>query len=501
MALIAPTLASYRASSLFALATAVVATLTLVGGWLLGSQVLIRLNPSFPGMVPSTALALILLSAPFIVDRPDTPLFKRAAALAAGTVAGADLIVIFSGVANGIDAVLFPDLARLRTNSMAPATAIGILFGAVALYSTTMRSTAADNVLTASGTMGLLVSGTALIGYAFDAEALYNVAWYSAMAVHTAFALALVLLAILLSRPDVGWLSVLLGHGAGSQGARRLLPVVVILPIVLCFVALMASEAGYLNANFRLSVVALVMIVLLATSVIGNAKLQNAVEDRLHATMGDLRVTVQERDLLLREVYHRVKNNLQQINAMIALEMGNADEPATKAVLAATAARVNALGYVHTLLVSSERPSHLDVEAFLTSLVTNLVAGHGGEGRKITAKVDVDHDVIGIDPAISIGLLVNELVTNAVKHGFAGDTGGEVTVQLKHRDDGTRELIVRDNGSGVAEIACDAPVGTGQRIIMALVAQLKATQTVEHEGGTVVTIQIPASSLEVEAYA
>lgn len=491
----------YRQPVAFLLAsiTAAVAALTLVGGWLLGSQLLIRLNPSFPGMVPSTAISIILLSAPVAMSGWTSSFLRRAVAAAVGLLAVTNLVVIFAGYANGIDSLMLPDLALLQTNSMAPATALTILSGAFSLYLTTVQSALANRFFSISCGLGLLMAGTALIGYLFDAEALYNVSWFSAMALHTAACLVFLLSSILLSEPEVGWVSVLIGNDAGSRGARRLLPVVLVLPLIVCLAALMASEAGFFDANFRLSIVALVMIVLLAVCVFENAKVQNLAEHQTRTIMDDLRVTIEERDLLLREVYHRVKNNLQQINAMIALEMMNAGHSEAKSALASTAARVNALGHVHTLLVSSKRPSHLDVEEFLKSLVNNLVNAHSSEERKIRTKIEIDHDVISIDPAISIGLLANELVTNAVKHAFTIEKPGELTVMLKRQKDGTRKLIVRDNGVGSVSHANDILDGTGQRIIKALVSQLKATHSIEHDDGTVVTIEIPESVLKGES--
>ena len=342
----------------------------LIGGWIFHSDLLIRIAPSFAGLVPSTAIALLLISVALLV--PERAAVRLVAASAVAIIAASDLVVIGGGFANGIDAFLFPDVAGFQIHSMAAATAFCCLLASACLGFLWQRDAEFGSAYSAFATLGLTLALTAIVGYAFDTEALYKVSIFSAMALHTALAFLAVFTALLVSKPHLAWISILLGQGSGSAGARRLFPVVFLGPFVLCLIALAATNAGLLDANFRLSMLAIVIMALLAASVIGNAAIQNNAERELRVTVDQLRTTVADRDLLLREVYHRVKNNLQQINALIHMEVNRLSDPAAKASLRSTTGRVQALAMVHTLLVSSEKPSKIETDIFLKDLCTHI---------------------------------------------------------------------------------------------------------------------------------
>lgn len=197
-------------------------------------------------------------------------------------------------------------------------------------------------------------------------------------------------------------------------------------------------------------------------------------------------------DLLLREVYHRVKNNMQIVDSILVMQTSALSDPAAKSALTSLRARVCALGLVHHQLMGSEDLQTFDVAIFLQELTANIL--DGGVSRNVSIIVSADPLNVGLDFGIPLGLLVTELVTNSLKHAFP-DGEGEVSVVLQRDTDATLNLVVSDNGTGYNVRAATSAAktgGLGSTIITALVGQLKGTMNIRSENGTRAEIRLAA---------
>lgn len=482
-----------------ALFVMVVGIAVLTFGWGLGIDAFKSLRPNYAAMVPTTAFSFLLLSGAIILYRARTierrivSAYLYASAVAISAIAVADLVVIFSGTANGIDALLWPKAHYFARSSMAPATAVCFLVSAGCLVLLPIRGGERDFAFVTLATGGLILALIPTIGYLFDADALYQISIFTAMALHTAIAFVAAFLSLLFLRPRAGWIGILLGEGSGSAGARRLIPIIVVAPILLCLAALAITDAGLFDANFRLSALAIIMITLLVATVLRNAVIENTVETRLLSTMSQLKTAVADRDLLLRELHHRVKNNLQQITALINIQSNSITDPPAKTAFRSMSARISALSKAHNLLISSSSPSEVSSLEFIRELIQNLSDSFGATEREISFVVEGDEDRVDIDMAISLGLLIHELLTNALKHAFTGRDRGTITVRYTTMADGGAELIVSDDGRGLAGDVLTEPSarGAGSRIIRGLVRQLNAAMSIQSQNGTCVKVVIP----------
>ena len=201
-----------------------------------------------------------------------------------------------------------------------------------------------------------------------------------------------------------------------------------------------------------------------------------------------------QRDLLLREVYHRVKNNLQMVDSFLVMQARRLSDPEGKSALTSLRSRIYALGLVHHQLMGSANLQTFDVAPFLRELTGNILGG--GPSSRISLSVNAEPVDVGLDFAIPLGLLVTELVTNALKHAFPGGEG-HIDVLLSRNLDGSFALVVADNGTGYSHTGdpkIAAAGGLGNRIITALVNQLKATMNVQSGQGTRFEIHIMAVS-------
>lgn len=222
-----------------------------------------------------------------------------------------------------------------------------------------------------------------------------------------------------------------------------------------------------------------------------------ALEHRVQERTAELTAALAQRDLLLREVYHRVKNNLQMVDGLLVMQARQLTDPASRQAMQGLRDRVYALGLVHHQLMGSEDLKTFDIAPFLQDLSANLV--HGGAVREVTLSVEAIPLDVGLDFAIPLGLLVTELVTNSLKHAFP-DGRGDINVSLGRAEDGALALVVADNGKGYdgAGSASENPkAALGVSLIEGLVAQLKGTIVIRSQPGatrTEIRLAAPVAS-------
>ena len=218
------------------------------------------------------------------------------------------------------------------------------------------------------------------------------------------------------------------------------------------------------------------------------AALQGA-EHELEIMLEERTKALAQRDLLLREVHHRVKNNLQIIDSLLVMQAHRVEAPEAKAALTGLRSRVYALGLVHHQLMGSRDLETFDIAPFLEELSENILDAGGASG--VTLRVRASPLVVGLDFAIPLGLVVTELVTNSLKHAFPRGPGA-IEVVLDRSEDDAVTLIVADDGEVGDQIASgDFGISLGMTIVTGLVNQLGGTLTVRRDGGTRGEIRIP----------
>ena len=175
-----------------------------------------------------------------------------------------------------------------------------------------------------------------------------------------------------------------------------------------------------------------------------------------------------EKDALMREIHHRVKNNLQIISSLLSMQQrALKDEPA-KAAVGDTRQRIAALALIYRTLYQSDDLRYADARVFLTELVGQLVAGESGRGHLVTSSVEADSLIVDPDKLAPLALWLVEAVSNAQKHAFAA-RGGDLKVRFKVEGD-TSVLEVQDNGPGVSE---SVRAGVGRTLMGAFAKQLR----------------------------
>lgn len=232
---------------------------------------------------------------------------------------------------------------------------------------------------------------------------------------------------------------------------------------------------------------------------LANANLKATLRDldqakaELEAVVQEKTEALQQRDLLLREVYHRVKNNLQIVDSIITMQESRLADPDAKTSLQSLRSRVYALGLVHQQLMSSHDLKTFDIAPFLKELAENVVAS--GATGQIDLDVEACELPVNLDYAVPLGLLVTELVTNSIKHAFENGDGKISVTLARSGNDGNIEVTVSDNGRGDKEKDTVSRTGLGKKLIQGLVRQLQGKMDIQWHNGTTAKVTLPMPNL------
>lgn len=206
-----------------------------------------------------------------------------------------------------------------------------------------------------------------------------------------------------------------------------------------------------------------------------------------------IRAALEEKEVLFKEINHRVKNNLQVIHSLLNLQTRQIADPKGREVLIESRNRIQAMALIHEMLYRSETPARIDFGEYFLSLTEYLMSSYGAGARHIRVACKVAPISSSLDTAIPCGLIINELVTNSLKHAFPGGAAGEIVVDLRDLPDHYYCLSVRDNGVGLpADLRIEETRSLGLRLVRTLTEQLGGRLAVESNGGARFEIQFPA---------
>lgn len=199
----------------------------------------------------------------------------------------------------------------------------------------------------------------------------------------------------------------------------------------------------------------------------------------------ELQKAIKDRELLLSEVHHRVKNNLAIISALLNLESAKLGDEKSQEIFKETRDRIYAISMVHNLLYKNPSLQHIDMVEFFNSFCTSISDSYS-DGR-ISIEQQISPVNVTIETAVPMALLLNELITNSIKHAFPNGISGSIEVGLEPRPNGGFQFYVFDNGVGMEEEDLNSS-STGMNIIHSLAEQLEARIQFQNGNGTRFTV-------------
>ena len=197
-----------------------------------------------------------------------------------------------------------------------------------------------------------------------------------------------------------------------------------------------------------------------------------------------------EKDFLIKEIHHRVKNNLQILSSLLSLQSDNEEDEKVLGALREGQNRVESMGMIHQRLYTKESVSAIHMNDYILDLCDYLSDSSISSGQNIEILSEVAVDMIDIETAIPLGLIINELVTNSLKYAFPSQKDGEVRVKLWQDNEGLLCLHVYDNGVGKVRPNNEVnSTGFGTKLIAILSKKLKGTSKIDTTDGYSTTIR------------
>ncbi len=198
-----------------------------------------------------------------------------------------------------------------------------------------------------------------------------------------------------------------------------------------------------------------------------------------------IRFSLGEKEVLLKEVHHRVKNNLQVISGLLNLQAHHITDNLGREIYKESQNRVISMALIHEELYQARDLARVDFGAYIENLVKNLFGSYSADKSRVTLDLDIDHTEMVVDTAIPCGLILNELISNCLKHAFPDGKSGRVRVAFHELDDKEYELVVSDDGVGLPlEMDITRTDSLGMQLVFLIVEQLKGKIEVSREGGT-----------------
>ncbi|MBN1223977.1 MAG: PAS domain S-box protein [Candidatus Aminicenantes bacterium] len=206
-----------------------------------------------------------------------------------------------------------------------------------------------------------------------------------------------------------------------------------------------------------------------------------------------LKALLKEKELLIKEVYHRVKNNMQLIDSILSLQSGYVKDKSTLEVFRDTRSRIKTMTSLHKKLYQSDDLASVNCRKYIQDLTHELYRSYELSGKNIALRTDIGDDSLSVSKAIPCALIVNELVSNSFKHAFPEGQQGEVGVVM-HKDDGcVFHLTVKDTGIGLPDDLDILKTDTlGMQLVTSLVEQLNGSLEVDGKSGTSYRVTFPA---------
>ncbi|MEQ9232275.1 MAG: histidine kinase dimerization/phosphoacceptor domain -containing protein, partial [Cyclobacteriaceae bacterium] len=191
-----------------------------------------------------------------------------------------------------------------------------------------------------------------------------------------------------------------------------------------------------------------------------------------------------ERESLLKEIHHRVKNNLQIIASLLYLQSGKFEDEDYKKVLEEGQGRVRSMALIHQKLYENEDLKSIPFDEYLTELVTEIRASFGAEMKKVSININAENIQFDIDTAIPLGLIVNEMATNAFKYAFEGLASGSFSISI-YREENMYNIKIQDDGKGIPEaVDLRKAKSLGLRLVRMLSQQLEGEFQFQTTNGT-----------------
>ncbi|MFP4427420.1 MAG: sensor histidine kinase [Alkalispirochaetaceae bacterium] len=212
-------------------------------------------------------------------------------------------------------------------------------------------------------------------------------------------------------------------------------------------------------------------------------------ERRAEARRVEVETLLEEKELLLREIHHRVKNDFGLVSSFLQLQAADADSPALRQGMEEARSRVQVTAHIYDILHRQEQYRLVELKPFLEQIVSGFFGG--ARNSEVAPTMEIEELTVPSSTGVGLGLVANELLTNAMKYAAGESEAFEIALSLRQTEGGTLELQVADTGPGLPEpVRSGSSFGFGLTVVQALAEQHDGSMTLENRGGAVITVRV-----------
>jgi two-component sensor histidine kinase len=242
------------------------------------------------------------------------------------------------------------------------------------------------------------------------------------------------------------------------------------------------GEEVHCYTNWHITDASMKIVILSIVDVTSHRKLEK-----------ELRQALKDKDFLIKEINHRVKNNLTVLQSLVSLQSSSIKDSTTKGYLEDFGNRIRTLSMVHERLYKTDDVHTIEMNDYISSLATQIYRSFVIDKTAIKLELDVSKTMLHMKEAIPCALIINELLTNAIKYAFPFKNDGKVTISFTEEQKGKYNLVIRDTGVGLPDgFDMNMSGGLGMKVVQALVSQLNGSLGVKGDKGTMFTINFRA---------
>lgn len=202
---------------------------------------------------------------------------------------------------------------------------------------------------------------------------------------------------------------------------------------------------------------------------------------------------LEEKEVMLQEIHHRVKNNLAVVSGLLEMQSFHVDDSKLKTILSESINRIISIAKVHQMLYESEKFNSLPFKAYISELSEMIISSMNEEGKSVSVNIDISVINLGINHGVPLGIIFNELITNSVKYGFQQKEGNQINITVTSSDSFI-DVIYQDNGIGIEDFEAAKNKSLGFTLIESLLQQIDATHKFETNNQFKLSFSFPAAS-------
>ncbi len=460
-------------------------------GWVLNIPILVSVLPGSATIKFNTALLGLFLSTSLIISHLNNPAYKWVNSifqLFIFAIALFSFLEYYFPFNFSIDNLFVQDqISHIISGRMSPATSISFLLTAAGnIISTKYPNKQLSKVYYVLVFSVLIIALISLVSFFLFIPVENKALFIQTMSLPTTLLFLSFSIILMFRKPSVSFKRIMNFKSLGSKVFWKFCPIVIIVPILVSYLLLYIFDAIGVNIDFGIALSTNIFILLSFTHLIYlSIELNNS--ERLKLILEQQIGVLKENEIrrsLLQETHHRVKNNFQIVNSVLGLQANKSENVELKSIISDCQSRIRAIATLHESIYLNGDFKVVKLSFFLKSIVSNII-GITERQKKINLEFDVPDIDMNMKFAMPLGLIVNEIVTNSLKHGFTETVRGTIFLKLESIGENHYKFIVGDDGKGCSHMAKELmnPSHMGSELITVFTEQLNGEISIlENEG-------------------